>query len=151
LFPTVLHGDTRELPTYVGIATLLLAIIGLTRFRASWRVVFWACVCVLAVVAGLGTATPFPDVAYHVPLYDKFRNISRHLFLFAFGTAVLAGFGVAGLQNGSISSRTIRRAIVILLALTTGGAALMAHAPGAFELETIFGTAGPGVLSFLTV
>ena len=40
LFPTILH-EGREAPTYVGLATLVFALSGLSLFRRSWRVAFW--------------------------------------------------------------------------------------------------------------
>ena len=40
-----------------------------------------------------------------MPLYSWFRNLSRHLFLFAFGVSVLAGFGVAAIEQRSVSLR----------------------------------------------
>ena len=98
VFPTVLHAPTTELPTYVGIATLLLALIGASRFRSSWRVAFWCVMCLVGIGMALGTSTPLVYAAYYVPLYSWFRNLSRHMFLFAFGSSVLAGFGLAALQ-----------------------------------------------------
>jgi len=151
VFPTILHAPVTELPTYVGLATLLLATIGVTRIRSSWRIAFWLVMSLIGVSLALGDATPAVDVAYYVPLYTWFRNLSRHLFLFAFGSSVLAGFGVAALQQRQMSMRAVRAASAMLLAFMILGAVLMRHAPAAFPLENVLGGAGPGPLSFLTV
>ena len=61
LFPTILH-DGREAPTYVGLTTLALAIIGITLFRRNWRIAFWTTVAAFAVLMGAADATPLPRV-----------------------------------------------------------------------------------------
>src|SRR5207342_651526 len=58
LFPTILHEPTTELPTYVGLATLILALIGATRLRSNWRVGFWLVMSLLGLGMALGTTTP---------------------------------------------------------------------------------------------
>jgi hypothetical protein len=151
LFPTVIHNDPREAPTYVGVATVLLAFVALARIRRDWRVAFWGVVCSVTLLLALGTATPLVDFAYSVPLYNRFRNISRHLFLFAFGMSVLAGFAVAALQRQEVSRLAIRGANAVLLLLVVIGGGLIAWQPGWFEFETIWGRPGPGPLSILAI
>lgn len=150
-FPTVLHGDTRELPTYVGIATLLLAIVALTRMRSNWRIAFWGVVGVIALLMAMGTATPLVDAASHVPLYGRFRNLSRHLFLFAFGAAVLGGLGLASIERRDITRAALRRASLILLVPMTVGGILMASRSGWFEFEVALGRPGPGPMAALSI
>src|SRR6185436_4857485 len=151
VFPTVVHGPTTELPTYVGLATLLLALIGATRLRSNWRVGFWLVMSLVGVVMGLGTTTPLVTVAYHVPLYSWFRNVSRHMFLFAFGASVLAGFGMAAFERGQVSRRGFRPAAGILAIAMVIGALLIRAFPASFPLEGPHGEAGPGPLSIFTV
>jgi hypothetical protein len=151
VFPTVVHGPTTELPTYVGLATLLFALIGATRLRSNWRVRFWLVMSLIGVVMGLGTTTPLVTVAYYVPLYSWFRNISRHMFLFAFGVSVLAGFGVAAFERGQVSRRGFRPAAAILAIAMVIGAMLIRAFPASFPLEGPHGEPGPGPLSIFTV
>jgi hypothetical protein len=151
VFPTIVHGPTTELPTYVGLATLLLALAGVTRLRSDWRVGFWLVMSLFGVVMGLGTATPLVTAAYYVPLYSWFRNISRHMFLFSFGASVLAGFGAAALQHRQVSPRALRIGAGILAVVMLAGATLVHLFPASFPLEGPHGEPGPGPLSIFTV
>ena len=151
VFPTIQHGPATELPTYVGLATLVLALIGATRLRSNWRVGFWLAMCLVGVFMGLGTATPLVDAAYYVPLYSWFRNISRHMFLFAFGASVLAGFGMAAFERRQLSLRSFRGAAATLTLVMVTGAILIGAYPASFPLEGPHGEPGPGPLSILTV
>ena len=151
VFPTVVHGPATELPTYVGLATLLLAIVGATRLRSNWRVGFWLVMSVAGIVMALGTATPLVTAAYYVPLYSWFRNISRHMFLFAFGASVLAGAGVAAFERREVSPRALRTSAGVLIIVMVTGALLIRALPASFPLEAPHGEPGPGPLSIFTV
>jgi len=151
VLPTILHGPTTELPTYVGIATLLLALIGISRLQTNWRIMFWLVMSLVGIGMALGTSTPLVNLAYYVPLYSWFRNLSRHMFLFAFGASVLAGFGVASVQRREVSPRAVRVSLVVVGAAMLAGALLTRGFPAAFPLEGPHGKPGPGVLSLLTV
>ncbi len=150
VYPTILHPPITELPTYVGLATLVLALAGLRRWRSNWRIPFWAVMALLGVVLAMGTETPLPAVAFHVPLYSWFRDLSRHLFLFAFGASVLAGFGLAALQRGELTRQQLRVPAGILVAVMGGGALLLATLPDWFPLEDSLGGPGPGPLAVLS-
>src|SRR6267142_505026 len=151
VFPTVVHGPATELPTYVGLATLLLAIVGATRLRSNWRVGFWLVMSVAGIVLALGTATPLVTAAYYVPLYSWFRNISRHMFLFAFGASVLAGAGVAAFERREVSPRALRTSAGVLIIVMVTGALLIRALPASFPLEAPHGEPGPGPLSIFTI
>ena len=135
LFPTILH-DGREAPTYVGLTTIAFALIGLTRFRRNWRIAFWLCVAVFAVLMGAAGATPIPRIVFAVvPLYQKFRVGARHLFLASFAAAFISGCGIAALQRGEVTRRAVRLAIGVFVALVAAGATAQALFPGAFTYE----------------
>jgi hypothetical protein len=151
LFPTILHEPTTELPTYVGLATLILALIGATRFRSNWRVGFWLVMSLLGLGMALGTTTPLVSVAYYVPLYSWFRNLSRHMFLFAFGVSVLAGFGLAAFERREVSLRGLRPAAATIAIAMVIGAVLIRAFPASFPLEGPHGEPGPGPLSMFTI
>ena len=151
LFPTILHSPTTELPTYIGIATLLAAFIGIARLGTNWRVAFWLAMSAIGIGMALGTSTPLVSLAYYIPLYSWFRNLSRHMFLFAFGFSVLAGYGVAALQRRDVSTRAVSVAVGIAAVAMLVGALLIRAFPASFPLEGPHGEPGPGVLSFFSV
>jgi len=151
VLPTILHSPTTELPTYVGIATLLLALVGVSRVRTNWRIAFWLVMSLVGIGMALGTSTPLVNLAYYVPFYSWFRNLSRHMFLFAFGASVLAGFGLAAVQRREVSPRAVRVALSVVGVAMLLGALLTRAFPAAFPLEGPHGEPGPGVLSMLTV
>src|SRR5262249_47531231 len=130
---------------------LLLALIGLSRVRTNWRIVFWLVMSLVGIGMALGTSTPLVNLAYYVPLYSWFRNLSRHMFLFAFGASVLAGFGLAALQRREVPTRAVRVALIGVGVVMLAGALLTRALPAAFPLEGPHGEPGPGVLSLLTV
>src|SRR5262249_47390511 len=112
---------------------------------------FWLVMSLVGIGMALGTSTPLVNLAYYVPLYSWFRNLARHMFLFAFGASVLAGFGLAALQRREISPRALRIALVVVAGAVFFGALLIGGFPTAFPLEGPHGEPGPGVLSLLTV
>ena len=135
VFPGIVH-EGREAPTYVGLVTLLLAVAGGIGFRRHWRVAFWAIVTLCAFMLGAGENTPLAYVAYYIPGYDKFRVGARHLFLAAFGCAVLAGFALAGIQARRLNPRAVRIGTFVLMGLLAVGAVSMLLFPGAFQFES---------------
>jgi hypothetical protein len=135
LFPTILH-EGREAPTYVGLATLLFAFVGVTLVRRNWRVAFWVCVSIVVLLIGAGQATPVAQLLYNVvPLYQKFRVGARHLFLAAFGAAFLAGYAIAAIQRAQVPTHRVRVAAACLFVLMIAGAAVQAWAPQVFQYE----------------
>lgn len=134
LFPVILH-EGREAPTYVGLATLVFALVALRRPRQDWRVVFWLAAATVAFFIGMGDATPAARVAYDVPLYDRFRVSARHLILTSFGLVTLAGFGLAALQRGEASRRAVSAAAAAVAVALAAAAAALARWPAAFEFD----------------
>ena len=135
LFPVIQH-EGREAPTYVGLATLVFAFVGVSLIRRNWRVAFWVCVAILALLISAGEVTPVPRLLYAVvPLYQKFRVGSRHLFLAAFGAAFLAGYAIAAIQRADIGRARVSAAAATLLILVIGGAVIQTMSPATFEYE----------------
>ncbi len=136
VFPSIVH-EGREAPTYVGLITLGLAMAGVLHgWRRDWRVVFFVAVAVFALLMGMGDSTPLAGLAYHLPLYGKFRAAARHLFLAACALSLLAGYAVAAFERGAASRRTALLAACALAAAVVAGAATLAVAPQAFTFET---------------
>ena len=138
LFPAIIH-EGREAPTYVGLATLVLALAAAGRPFRHWRIAFWLTIAIVALLIGAGDATPVAQLAYHVPLYDRFRVSARHLILASFGLTVLAGFGLAALRQGEVSRRSLYLAIGLVLVALAAGAITLAGWPSGFELDAELG------------
>jgi hypothetical protein len=134
VFPTILH-EGREAPTYVGLVTLLLAIAAGLVARRHWRTAFWVVVALCGFMLGAGANTPLAYVAYYVPGYDRFRVGARHLFLAAFGCAVLAGLALAEIQARRLPYRAIARAAAVVGVLLGCGAVAMLVFSDAFRFE----------------
>ena len=134
LFSAIIH-EGREAPTYVGLAALIFALTAAWRPFRTWRVAFWLMIAVVALLIGAGDATLVADLAYQLPLYDRFRVGARHLILAAFGIATLAGFGLAAIQRGDAPRRMVYVSVAALLASLVAGAAALAIWPQAFELD----------------
>lgn len=77
---------------YVGVLTLLLAAVGLTRGR---RAVFWAALALLGLLLALGPATPVHEWFYrYVPGMAQLRAPARLILLVDMGLASLAALGL---------------------------------------------------------
>ncbi len=120
------HDPSKPISLYVGLGVLALAILGVVSRRFPWRARVWAGAAVFAVLLTAGDATPVAWLAYQIPLWNKFRIISRMLFVFSCATAVLAGFAIAEIQRRERSRRAIGIATATVLALV-GVVAVMAR------------------------
>ena len=92
---------------YVGIVTIMLAVVALVRKFRSWHVRFFALLAVLAYLMVLGKNTPAFAVAFDVvPMMKFFRFPTRFLFVVDAALAVMAGIGLTHLlAGGSHGSR----------------------------------------------
>ena len=134
LFPTILH-EGREAPTYVGIAALLFAVVALRSIVRNWRVAFWWVVAILGVLIGMGGATSVGVNAFDVPLYSHFRVGARHLILAACALSALAGIGIGGIVNRTISRRAAFAAVAAFAAALVAATVVIATHPGSFEFD----------------
>ena len=62
------------------------------------RVFFWLATALAALWLMLGSNTPLYHVLYRVPVFNLFRNPSRHAFEWTFAVAVLAAYGLDALR-----------------------------------------------------
>ena len=134
LFPAVLH-DGREAPTYVGVATLIFASVGALRVRSEWRARFWLAAAIVALVIGMGDATPIPRLLHALPVVGRFRVIARLLVITAFGLSVLSGVGVATILRAAASRTAIRSILIAVAAACVLGAIGIGSWPSLFALE----------------
>ena len=85
------------------------------------RTRFWALVAVVAGLLILGSYTPAARIAFYVPVLNKFRVPSRHVWELNFALSILAAYGWDGikLRWSSLQSKNALPIIsVVLLAIT---------------------------------
>src|SRR5258705_12043539 len=141
-----LHDPSKPVSLYVGLAVLGLAILGATSRRLAWRARVWACTAVLTVLLGAGGATPVAWLVFHVPLWNKFRIISRILFILSCATAVLAGFALAEVQRRERSMRAIGATLGSLIAIVGVAALVLKINP---DVQLVFGVVSAAAVLWL--
>jgi hypothetical protein len=121
------HAD---IPIHIGLLSLVLMVLG-ARTRAyekSFRY-FWVSVAVISFLLTLGPSTPLAWITYQIPVYNKFRILSRHSVELAMSVSVLAGLGISAVQQRLVNERYLKRlilsssvfmALMTLVALVTG-------------------------------
>lgn len=133
LVPQIAH-EGREAPTYVGLATLVFALLALRDIGTRWIVGFWWVVAGVALVAGAGD-TPVARLMYELPFYDSFRVVARHLVLAAFALAVLAGVGLAAVIERRVSLLAVGGAAFVVLLAVVATTIAAGRWPEQFEVE----------------
>jgi hypothetical protein len=96
--------NLRELAGYIGLFPLTLAIIGVYVYRKDRKALFWSGAAIISLLLTMGDSTPlayFPlaSLMYHIPVYNLFRVPARHFLEFSLAVAILAGYGIAALEN----------------------------------------------------
>lgn len=132
---------------YLGGPVLLLAGIGLSRFRREPLVRMLGGGALLSLVLALGSHAGLYWLLYHLPGFDRFRYPSKFLLLLAFCVACLAGCGLDRLARGA-SPRFLRRLAVgggVLVTLPALAAAILLFWPGVGESLLHGGMAARGV------
>ena len=120
------HGGFHEWMTYLGAVGLLLAVVGVARWRGRERW-WWGCLALAAAVYSLGIYTPLYGLLYQIfPPLGYLRGPARAWFLVILSVAVLAAQGLTALEQGGRLSR--RRAGLVATGLA--GAALVGGAGG---------------------
>jgi hypothetical protein len=143
--PAIAH-EGREAPTYVGLATVVFALVAACGARRQWWVAFWSVIAIVSLLAGAGDATPVTAWLHDVPLYDRFRVVARQLVLAAFGLAVLAGCGIARVRTRSASPRAVGIAATVVAGAVLLVVAALVTAPGAVPLAAPSETGWPSWL-----
>jgi hypothetical protein len=85
---------------YVGLLTMLLAVLTVAVWRRRFAVAFWTLAGIVAYGLVLGREAPFYAVAYRVlPGLQAFRFPTRFLFVVELALALLGGLGVRIVQD----------------------------------------------------
>lgn len=92
------HSGFPEWMTYLGVVGLLLALVGVARWRGRERW-WWLGLAMSAALYSLGTHTPFYAILYRfLPPLQWLRGPARAWFLVAMAVAVLAAKGLTVLE-----------------------------------------------------
>lgn len=115
--------NANEFQGYAGVLPLVLALAALTRRRGP--AVFFGLLALGALLLALGTPL-YLALYYLVPGFDKLGP-QRLLILYAFGVAMLAGFGAhrLTLPDGARLARRLRRWLAAALALWAIGVGIV--------------------------
>lgn len=119
------HGGFQEWMTYVGAVGLLLALVGVARWKGMERW-WWGGLALTACAYSLGTSTPVYGVLYRIlPALGWLRGPARAWFLVVVAVGVLAAQGLTALEG-----TTSRRRRMDLVAAGMAVAALVGVAEG---------------------
>jgi len=90
-----------DAPEYMGVITLVLAILGIIAFRREKFVQFLVVLGFVALLISFGRNFPvlFDLMFKYFPFFNKFRVPSLILSLLQFSVAVLAGYGIAAVDK----------------------------------------------------
>lgn len=105
--------NLTELTGYIGLLPLMLAAIGFLTSRQRRLSFFWMGVALLAFLLTLGDATYLARIIYHLPILNRFRAPARHFLEVALAVSVLAGMGVAAIQQQKVTKRLIARTVLV--------------------------------------
>ncbi|MGQ0602988.1 MAG: hypothetical protein ACT4QE_14995, partial [Anaerolineales bacterium] len=97
LLPGYSRSTFTEYVAYVGVVGLTLAAFGVARERKSVAMVAFAGV---GLAFAFGAFNPLYAGLAYLPPFNLFRVPARWLFLFAFGAAMLAGYGIDAVSAG---------------------------------------------------
>jgi hypothetical protein len=100
LLPGYAHGLFSEFVAYLGVTGLALAALGIKK--TPQRLALLALVS-LGLAFALGAYNPLYALLAALPPFNLFRVPARWLFLFAFGAAMLAGYGLDELSQRRLS------------------------------------------------
>jgi hypothetical protein len=144
LFPRLMRVPLIEMSGYVGIAPLVLAVVGALGARGPQdrHRRYYVGLAVASLLLVLGRYNPIYPLLYRLPLYNSFRIPSRNWFEFTIAAAVLAALGIDFLRNNLERAGRVLRwtlagvgltAVVIAVAAVArgglGGAAVWPRVP----------------------
>lgn len=129
------HDNYWETVLSIGLAPLVLGLIGATHARGGRRPWAWIGLVLVAVVFAAGPRLGLYAIAYDIlPGLDRFRVPSRTLFLASLGASVLAGLGLEALLEMEITRKpweSLRRRVrCALVVVALAVVALQGASPG---------------------
>jgi hypothetical protein len=111
---------------FCGVTMLALALLGVVGCWGKAWVRLVTLVTIFGFVVALGTYTPLHGILYAlVPAVEKARSAFVSIFIFNFGSAILAACGIESLLDRGGNGVERRAGILLLLVAATGGAVLL--------------------------
>jgi hypothetical protein len=108
---------------YVGLLTLLLALVALFGSRRRSLVWFWSGVALISLTLSFGGYLPFGlnHLLHQTPVYNLFRASGRHMYEFTFSLAMLAGLGASYIaeRDRKETARALRHSSILFIAIVT--------------------------------
>ena len=117
LFITDVFSIGNSISAAVGIAGFVLLIFGLFKFR-NRMILFSALIILLSLL--MATNSFLTHIFYNIPIFNQTRHVERSVFLFAFASSILAGFGFLKIESliqgyKKISKNMIFSIIIVII------------------------------------
>lgn len=106
--------NLTELTGYVGMLPVLLSFVILLHSPRRNIVAFWSIAILVSFILALGDETPLYRLLYEIPILNLLKAHARLFMVVAFGVAILAGLGLAGIASNEISTNKVKMAIATL-------------------------------------
>ncbi len=120
---------------YIGILPLVLAVIGAVRGKDAPHRLFLFIIAAFALAFALGSNFFVFPLFYQIPLFAKFRNPARIMYLFTFAAAIFAGKGFDYLTGENIAAQAAKTFLWRWLAIGVGlGVLLIALGSSMFDV-----------------
>ncbi|MDP3766162.1 MAG: hypothetical protein Q8R04_06635 [Nanoarchaeota archaeon] len=116
-FVTNVFSKGEHISSAIGIAGFALFLFGFYKFRHK-LILFSAFIVLLSLL--MSSESFLAKALYNVPIFNQTRHIERSIFLFAFGSSILAGFGFINLESSierhkKIIKNTVFSVLVLLI------------------------------------
>lgn len=105
-------GNFLDVASYVGLLPLMLALIGIAKYRERGLSFFWFWVTMASLAFSFGNNLLIGGLLYYIPVYNLFQAPFRHSITVAFSISILAGLGVVSMQKRKIPKRILRRILI---------------------------------------
>ncbi len=140
--PRLYPLDEAELTVFVGVPTLVLALLGAwpDPHRRRRPRLFFLVTAVVGLALSFGRFTPLAPALFAVPLYNLFTSPARNLFEVQWALAVLAALGTHALLRLAPPRRQARATVSAALLLVLLGALAVSR-----SLSGTLDTDGPSV------
>lgn len=109
----------RNVEGYVGwLPAVLAAVAFIKGVRGNVHVRFWGSVAIISLCLSLGNALPLLNkFMYHVPVYNSFRGLSKHILEFSLSISLLFAFGISAVLSHDQSRRYLYLMSILLFPL----------------------------------
>lgn len=83
------------------LSVILAAVVVVKEGKTNRHAAFWGIVALLSYVLALGgNIEPLHRILYHIPIYNSFRAVSKHMFEFSFAVSILSALGISIIVKG---------------------------------------------------